>query len=321
MSHEITSTDSLVLAGQGAWHGLGTVVKDTMTATEALLKSGLTWQIGMEPIYNNEGSEIEGFKAVKRMDTKEVFQIASNRYTPVQNADCFKIFDEVVGTGMAKYEVAGSLQGGRKVWILARIPSLDFSLANGKDQINSYLLLTTSHDGSLSFQMFKTPIRVVCMNTLRASLAGKGQGKVAYYKHTVNFRSRVSQAQIILSETRDYFLRFKEASELLARKQMRQLEVDSFLDKLLNIGNVPEEVSTKAKNVKLEIDRLYHDGRGNQMDGVRGTAWALYNGVTEYVDWERSTKGDESNRLASSWYGSGAGLREKAFEDLLVLAR
>jgi len=320
MSHQITKRDSLFYAGaEVPWHGIGRQVGDVLTASEAIIASGLSWKVLEEPVLNKDGQKIDGYKAVVREDTNEVLQIATERYFPVQNVDCFQIFDEVTGTGQAKYEVAGSLKGGRIIWILARLP-FDFAVAG--DEVRSYLLLTTSHDGSLAWQMFKTPIRVVCWNTLSAGLDAKEKGKVAYFKHTPNFRARVGKAQEILSESKAYFDAFKEQSEVLARKQMSGLAVDAFLATLFKTeGKAEDEVTTRTKNAKIEITRLFETGKGNQQVGVRGTAWALYNGVTEYVDHKRTTKGNGSNRLCSSWFGSGKDMREVAHKELLTIAK
>jgi phage/plasmid-like protein (TIGR03299 family) len=313
MAHQITEKDKVAYVGQVPWHGIGVQIADLMTASEAILHGGLGWKVLELPIFDAQGVKIEGYKGIYREDTKDLLHIAHQGYTTIQNERCFGVFDEIVGSGQAKYEVVGSLQGGRKIWLLARIPSLDFAI-KGKDEVRAYLLLTTSHDGSLSLQVFETPIRVVCYNTLSSALAGREKGKVAYFKHTVNYSNRIGIAKGILEKSIAYFKQFKEVSEDLARKQMVQLEVDSFLDKLFSLeGQKKEEISTRVGNQREEMSRLFVDGLGNQQEGIRGTKWAMYNAVTEYVDHWRSTKGDDSNRLASSWYGSGSVLREKAF--------
>jgi phage/plasmid-like protein (TIGR03299 family) len=313
MAHKIMERDKVAYVGEKPWHGIGQEIGDLMTASEAILHGGLGWQVIELPIFDQGGVKIEGYKGIYRADTKELFQIAHQGYTPIQNDRCFGVFDEIVGSGQAKYEVVGSLQNGRKIWILARIPSLDFGV-KGKDDVRAYLLLTSSHDGSLSLQVFETPIRVVCWNTLSSALAGKAKGQCAYFKHTVNYSNRIGIAKGILERAVGYFQQFKIVSEDLARQQMNQLAVDSFLDKLFNVeGKEKEEISTRSQNQRIEVDRLFVDGLGNNQEGIRGTKWAMYNAVTEYVDHTRSTKGDDSNRLASSWYGSGADLREKAF--------
>lgn len=313
MSHEITDKDSIAYVGEKPWHGIGVEVGDLMTSSEAILRGGLGWKIIETPIFNANGETIDGYKGIVREDTKELLQIAKKGYTPIQNVECFQIFDALTATGQAKYEVVGSLQGGRKIWILARIPSLDFGV-KGKDDIQAYLLLTTSHDGSLSLQVFETPVRVVCWNTLSCALRGKEKGQVGYFKHTVNYRARVDQVKLILDKTIQYYKQFKEVSEAMAQKQMDQLAVDSFLHGLFDTTDKKDEdISTRTKNQKDELEKLFVHGLGNQQEGIRGSNWAMYNAVTQYVDHERSTKGDKSNRLASSWYGSGSDLREKAF--------
>ncbi|TDI96984.1 MAG: DUF932 domain-containing protein [Deltaproteobacteria bacterium] len=321
MSHEITKNDSLFYAGETPWHKIGHYVgEEVLTASEAIIASGLGWKVVEQPILNADGDIIEGYKAIVREDTKEVLQVSKDRYVPIQNTDCFKIFDEVTGTGQAKYEVAGSLKGGRIVWILARLP-YTFEVA-GRDEIRSYLLLSTSHDGSLKLQMFKTPVRVVCWNTLNASLLGMDGEKVLKVKHTQNFRDKVTDAQEILADSKAYFMAFKEQSEVLARKQMNGLAVDSFLDTLLNVQDKKDsEIKTRTRNIQDTIKRLFVSGRGNDVTGVRGSAWALYNGVTEYVDYERTTKGDASNRLYSAGFGSGKNLKEEAFSQLVTIAK
>jgi phage/plasmid-like protein (TIGR03299 family) len=314
MGHAITSKDSLFYAGETPWHKIGKKVDGVLTASEALLASGLTWKVEQNKIFDQAGAEIQGYRSIIREDTKEVFQITSDKYRPVQNDECFRIFDECVGTGMAKYEVAGSLQGGRKVWILAKLP-YDFEVLK-QDEVKSYLLLTTSHDGSLAFQMFQTPVRVVCMNTLRASLQTRQNGKVAYFKHTTHFKNRVGQAQIILAQSKAYFDRFKEQSQELARKQMTNLEIDSFLHRLFDVEG-KEEISPRTKGMIEDVQKLVNVGIGADIPGVRGTGWGVFNAVTEYIDHERATRGEEENRFVSAQYGSGADLRDKAFNLLL----
>jgi len=213
---------------------------------------------------------------------------------------------------MAKYEVAGSLKGGRVVWMLAKLP-YDFSILKGKDEVKSYMTLTMSHDGTLALQAYETPIRVVCMNTLSASMDSRSN--VVYGRHTKNVKKNfVSRAQVTLERARNYFLQFKQASEALARKQMTSLEIDSFLNDLFKIDD-KEKVATQTVNKVDAIKTLMETGRGTNIEGVRGTAWGVWNAVTEYIDWERNTRGDAiDSRLASSWMGSGANLRQEAFE-------
>lgn len=149
------------------------------------------------------------------------------------------------------------------------------------------------------------------MNTVRAAIASADVR--VYAKHTVNGVSNFTgRASKTLEKTRTYFAAYKAYAEKLAAKQMTSLEIDSFLDSLFDVDR-KEEVSTRQENILVEVRKLHESGRGTEIAGVRGTAWGVYNAVTEYIDYERSTKGDGENRIVSSWLGSGAALREKAF--------
>lgn len=314
MAHMITSKDSLMYCGEKPWHGIGKEVGDVLTASEALIASGLSWNVEESKIYDSEGKEITQYKAIRRQDTGDVFQVATTGYRIVQNSEAFKMFDEIVGTGMAKYEVAGSLKGGRIVWMLAKLP-FDFSLMGGKDEVRSYLHLVMSHDGTLALQSYESPIRTVCWNTLNASL--KQNKNSVYSRHTKNVHTNfVGKAQEVLASARQYFQNFKEASEVLAKKQMGQIEIDSFLNTLLNVDE--KDPSTRSINMMSDIKQMIEVGKGANIPGVRGTAWGTFNAVAEWIDWKRSTRGEVDGRMTSSWHGSGSDLRQKAFDLLAV---
>lgn len=306
MAHHITEKDKMFYVGQKPWHGIGKECKEVLTASEAILASGLDWEVIESPIFDNEGREIKGYKAITRKDTGECFQVSSKGYKIVQNKKGFEDFDSIVESGMAKYEVAGSLKGGRVTWMLASIPSLNFGLFNGKDEIKAYMTLFNSHDGSLAYTMIETPIRTVCWNTMQASL-GNYTRKVSA-RHTVNvhgiFKNR---ADVVFAKAKENFLLYRESLEALAKKQFNQLAIDSFLENLFDL-NSGEKVSTRQANIIDTIKTNHEMASGHQYG--RGTAYGLYNAVTFYVDHQRGT---DDNRLAGSWTGSGQALREKAF--------
>lgn len=103
------------------WHGLGTKVMEAPASGEALKIAGLDWKVIQEPIYTTEKEPIEGFKVNVRDSDRRVLGVVSDRYKIVQNQEAFSFTDELLGEGV-RYETAGSLQNGRKVWLLARMP-------------------------------------------------------------------------------------------------------------------------------------------------------------------------------------------------------
>lgn len=150
------------------WHGLGRIIMDAPASREALELAGLDWQVESRNIYSGTGAMIPGYRANVRSTDDAVLGVVSDRYRIVQNEEAFQFTDDLLGEGVT-YETAGSLQGGKKVWMLARLPR-KYLIAG--DQVVPYLVIFNSHDGSSGVKVAMTPIRVVCQNTLNLALNG-----------------------------------------------------------------------------------------------------------------------------------------------------
>ena len=210
MSHEI---ETLMYTNEVPWHSLGRYVGDNpVTSDEAIVAAGLDWDVELQPLYT-EGMEESSFlgnvtshKAVTRLLDAKVLGVVGNRYRPVQNAEAFKFMDSLVEEGLMKYHTAGSLRGGQRVWLLGKVGS--FEVVNG-DQVDEYVFLWNSHDGSSGLRCLPTTIRVVCANTANAALkAGKSTG--ISVRHTANVISNLEEAKHILMESSKSLAQFKE---------------------------------------------------------------------------------------------------------------
>ena len=126
------------------WHGLGRIIMDAPASREALELAGLDWQVESRNIYSGTGAMIPGYRANVRSTDEAVLGVVSARYRIVQNKEAFQFTDDLLGEGVT-YETAGSLQGGKKVWMLARLPR-KYLIAG--DQVVPYLVIFNSHDGS-----------------------------------------------------------------------------------------------------------------------------------------------------------------------------
>lgn len=135
------------------WHGLGVQVMDAPTSYDALILAGLDWQVEQYSVYTSAGDRIPGYKVNTRSTDHAPLGIVTDRYQVVQNSDAFKFTDDLLGEGVT-YETAGSLQGGRKVWLLARMPE-KYIIAG--DEIAPYLVVLNSHDGSSGVKVAMTP--------------------------------------------------------------------------------------------------------------------------------------------------------------------
>ena len=298
--------------GRDAWHGLGARLSQVATAQEAIEAANMGWEVGMREVFIQTPSgqfiEVTDKKAVTRMDNGKVFGVFSNQYTPLQNRDAFTFFDSVVGAGEAIYHTAGTLAGGSRIWILAKLPG-DLKLSNS-DVLERYILLANSHDGSLAVTMKPTTVRVVCNNTLSVAMGGD-TNKLFRAVHTSSVMQRVNQARETLGLQEAYFAMMMRGIERLADESMNQVAADEFLVKLFGQEESPEAISTRMQNQMDTVGDLFISGTGNH--GVN--RWDMLNAVTEFVDHKRTK--DDDKRLDAAWFGGGKDLKQKAWNLLL----
>ena len=204
MPSGITEADGMAYVGREPWHGLGTRVPgDAMTAEEALEAAGLDWTVRLDPVYREKGTALLRFpnnmtvvpdhQVVVREDNDTVLGMVGKRYHVAQNVETFDFVDSIVGGGDAYYHTAGSLWGGRRVFLLVQLRG-DYILDNG-EALNSFILLDNSHDGTSALRMRLTKVRVVCQNTLDMASSGRAG---FYARHTGGMMSRVVEARNLL---------------------------------------------------------------------------------------------------------------------------
>ena len=294
------------------WHGLGKKVDANLTAEEAIVAAGLDWQVGKAPvIFENElgiQHTMDSRYVVYRKDNNVGLGVVGQKHTDVQNKQCFSIMDAIVGEKLASYHTAGYLGNGERIWMLMQTPGI--IRVAGDDVIEKFILLATSHDGTLSLSILFTPIRVVCQNTLNAALSGKQDTFRA--RHTESITARISNIQEIrdtLGIISNQYSYLEELSQRLASRQATGAFVDQFLKDLFQ-QKQGDEISTRTKNRMDSVDRLFQYGRGNQMPQIKGSLWALYNGAVEYADYENGK--DPVKRAQSTLFGAGSMLKARA---------
>ena len=322
----ITDRDGMMYTGQKPWHGLGVELDNPATAAEAIEAAELGWEVTTQPVYTRSAEypfaprEIPNKRAVVRVDTQEPFAVMGSSYEPVQNRDAFNFFDAVVGQGEAIYHTAGSLYGGKRIWILAKLPE-DIQITP-EDKIQPYILLSNSHDGSTALRMQLTPIRVVCANTLSVALGSRGG---FYAKHTRNVMQRASDARDILGLAHAHFEMFAKQIDQLVNTKMTTFEQQDYFQKVFKFkDDLPysEQDHRLIKGYEECVELLGHPT--NTVGGMQGTKWAALNALTYYIDHEKAIRdnqlgyANDERRLDSSWFGSGAGLRQRGYELLLA---
>ncbi len=321
------NVENMFYYGEIPWHGLGTQLDHPATAEEAIQVAGLNFPVEKDDVYfmnaKKEFVRIEGRQAIVRADKQIAFNILTPRYAPVQNSEAFNFFDSIVGEKKAIYHTAGSLGQGEKVWILAK---MDGQIIVGKDDpVDKFLLLSNSHDGSSTLKVLFTPIRVVCQNTLNIALANKAGGRMISIRHMGSIDAKVEQAKKVLGFATENYEAFGVVANRLAKTAVDSRQVKKFLEALFPMPTMGDDKiagdgvteSLRVKNVIAQrdaVEQLFTSGRGNDKAGIKRTAWALFNGATEYSDYYGfREKINPNRRLDSVWFGNGAELKDRAF--------
>lgn len=317
MAHEFES--GFFSNGQKAWHGLGTVLDDhPETAEEAIKAAGLDWKAEKRPLVaraaDGTSVDVPGGFAVMRDSDKSILGVVGNRYTILQNEEAFGFFDPIIENKIGTYETAGSLMGGRRVWILAKL-SGDISVGGNDDVVNKFVLLSNTHDGKGSVVAKVTPIRVVCNNTLTAALRVRGGvGDEVKIRHTKTVQDRTKEASKLLKKINDRYDKLAEIWEAMAQFQLPKTGLLDYMQRVLpdpeNVDN-PKRTQTK----RAEMLHLVSDSNlGGALSSAQGTLWGAYNGVTAYADHIQSTRkgATEEKHLENIWFGQKADLKSKA---------
>lgn len=273
MTQTVTQT---AVVRQPAWHGLGTVVQDTATSASALLKAQLSWNVAQSPILWTDADGIlrtdDSYMCNYREDTGALLGIVGRNYTVVQNADAFAFTDHLIGEGV-QYEFVGSNRGGKRAWILAKMPERTIL----HDAYAPYLLFSNGHDGRTAINVSMTPVRVACWNTMNIALARARQRWS--FSHTTNVISRLAQARETLALADIYMTTLEAHVEQLVSIKLKPSQEESFIRRLF-----PAKESAVAKRHNEErIARFRSCYAEVDLDNVRGTAYGFLAAVSDYT--------------------------------------
>lgn len=312
MSHEHESSASRNVQ---AWHGLANVVTDDQCkeVQSFLTASGLDWQTDLQPMYTEIGGQqtlIDTHRAVVRQSDNAVLGVVGNRYTPLQNVQAFEWFQPFLDTGEVIFETAGSLKGGRVVWVLANIQGQQDI---GGDKVNQYLLLSNSHDGSLSVRVQFTPVRVVCWNTL--GMAHRGNNATIKLRHCQSLHRSLDEVRETLDLVRQTFAMTAEQYRVIARAACNLDQVRQYVTKVVINPTEGEDLSTRQANIVDRLMEIYETGRGANLPE---TYWRAYNAVAEY--WQHDYGRNADNRVHSLWFGQNHGQNVRALEMAVAAA-
>lgn len=320
MAHLI---EQMAYVGDTPWHGLGQQLSRHQPLETWRQQAGMDWHIEESPVRfitgaNDHLGSIHAFpeqKVLYRSDTLVPLSVVSQRYKVVQPDEVLEFYRNLTEHAGYELETAGVLKGGRKFWALAR-SGLGAAL-KGQDQVNAYLLLATSCDGSLATVATPTSVRVVCNNTLTIAVDGMAQGVRVPHSTEFNPQHVKRQLGISVSQWDDFMYRMK----MLAERKVSQEEVNTYFQSVICNAEQPLDDPSKLPNYRAfnRVQELFHGaGRGAQLCTAKGTAWGLLNAITEHVDHEKRARSNDY-RVDSAWFGQGASLKNKALESAMAL--
>ena len=327
MAHELSILENgkaeAAYAKTGAWHGLGTVHFDAMTSEEAMSLSNVgNWTVSLERQFHNGISQ--DFWATIRSDTGKMLGCGfSDGYNVLQNKEAFSFMDSLSDMGM-RYESAFALRGGKQVVLLARMPEVD-TVAEG-DNLQRYLMLYNSHDGSGAVEVFMTSVRVICANTVKLAFATKTGGLSV--RHTKKMQDRLATAATILKSSSHEFGKNLDNARKLAEKKIDSASFVQYLDVLFpakSKEDTSKGADTRRLNKIAEITSIFKNEPTCNIESIRNTWWAAFNAVTFKFDHAgdyRKAAGTVESEVRFDYMtsGSGADTKVEAMEVALAMA-
>ena len=270
------NVETMFYVREKPWHGLGIEVQEAPTSADALICAGLDWEVFQKHVYTEDGSFITGYKVNVRSTDNAMLGIVSDRYKVVQNKDAFRFTDDLLGEGVT-YETAGALQGGRKVWMLAKMPQ---KYIIGGDEIAPYMVVMNSHDGSSGIKVAMTPIRVVCQNTL--NLALNTAKRTWTSKHTENVMSRVHEARETLMLAEAYMGGLGREIDSLSRIKLTDKKVMEFMQEFFPVTEDMSDV-TKKNNLRLLEDMKRRYWNAPDLANIGKNGYRFINAVSDFA--------------------------------------
>lgn len=321
-TNESTNKSEIAYVGKTPWHGLGQQLTKDAPIEVWQEEAGLNWEANLAPImFSWDGqnySEVPNQFAIHRNDNKKPLGVVTGRYKVHQPSEILNFFDTLAKSAGFSLEVAGAINGGKRIWALANTNREACVL--GDDAVKGYVLLSTSFDGTTATIGQFTTIRVVCNNTLSAADREAAPSRVSI-THGIKFceQTMADKLGIITSSFDDMMKRYQS----LAYKNVTSGYVKQFLTEMfpptmqtIKTNGTKQLVLADSRSYKKVLELFDGAGMGADLKGVSGTRWGLLNAVTEYIDHQRGHNAD--SRMNNAWFGNGNRLKTEAEKLLLA---
>ncbi len=272
------NVESMFYVRETPWHGLGTRVEEALTSADALRIAGLDWTVNPTPMFinvNGNSIDVPNTFANVRSSDNGVLGVVTGKYKIVQNSEAFAFTDALLGDEV-RYETAGSLGNGEKVWMLARMPETEII----GDRYENYLVFSNSHDGKGAIKIACTSTRVVCKNTL--SIALKGANRSWTTKHMGNMDSKMAEASRTLELAHIYQNAFKAEAEVLAGQHYSEGQFQIFVERLIPIADDASD-RNKKNLLDMQTELFTRYTQAPDLANIRGTKYGVLQAVSDFA--------------------------------------
>lgn len=349
------NVETMFSVNETPWHNLGVVLKEAPTIAEGFKLAGLDWQVLVQSLLRADGENVDEFaKVFVRSDNNKTLSVVGPKTHVLQNLEAFEFFQPFLDAKECTLETAGSLDEGRKVWVMAKIQRDNSEIVKG-DEVAKFVLLSNAHDGSMAVRVGYTPIRVVCANTL-AMAHSNANSKLIRIRHSKEVSKNVQEVQKTMKIADEAFEATAEQYRFLASRNINAADLRKYVKQVFKLDEKDDEVSTRSLNMLNDIIRKHDEklsklrlesilatvpenakirenanadileaiirnvdeGRGTDNPASRGTFWTAYNAVTEYLNYERGNTPE--TRLNSLWFGANAKTNLEALEIAVEMA-
>lgn len=288
MAHEV---ETMFYVREAPWHGLGTMVENALDSASALKTAGLDWQVVQRPIHV-DGVVADEYRANVRDSDKKILGIVGKDYQIVQNQEAFAFTDQLLGNDGVRYETAGSLQGGKRVWMLAKMKERQLL----GDILAPYLLFFNGHDGRNAVRVAVTPVRVVCQNTLNLALQTADRSWATI--HIGRLEYKLEEAKRTLGLANSYINELEQVAE-----KLYQIKIDEnrLHDLVIKVFPLPADKRRHTRVYELQKEFLTRYYKAPDLENYRGTGWGFVNAVSDLVNHtqpKRQTATFKENRFA-----------------------
>lgn len=270
------NVETMFYTREKPWHGLGTMVAEAPNSKDALRLAGLNWKVLQEPVYTENEELIQGYKANVRDTDRKVLGVVTDRYKVIQNEEAFAFTDTLLGEGV-RYETAGSLQEGRRVWMLARLPR-EFII--GGERISPYMVFSNTHDGSGAVKTALTPIRVVCNNTLNLALrtAKRSWSMI----HTGDISGKIEETKNTLLLADEYMTALGQEFENLRKIKLSEKQVLDYIKILLPMEENYSLLQKRGvEKLRADMKMRYFDAP--DLKDVGNNGYRFVNAVSDFA--------------------------------------